>query len=224
MFQESHTRLRPHGPYLEADVVRDRTAYQAAYGNLNNIAPNQWDSTSALSNGGETLTLFAADGTLIFSFAYNDNIAETDGGGFTMVRLLAPTNPDFFSHFWRSSSGTPDTLAPGILNFSPADNATSVALNSNLVLTFNELIARGSGNLTLKNVTDGTDTVIAVTDTAQVSIVGPVLTVNPAANLLGPKTYALLIDATAIKSYYDKNGDRFMTTESGWCTLFATTR
>lgn len=24
MFQESHTRLRPHGPYLEADVVRDR--------------------------------------------------------------------------------------------------------------------------------------------------------------------------------------------------------
>jgi Lamin Tail Domain/Concanavalin A-like lectin/glucanases superfamily/CotH kinase protein len=88
-------------------VVRDRNAYQAAYGNLTHVAPNQWDAASALSNSGETLTLYAADGTLIFSFAYNDNLKAADGGGYTMVRVLAPTDPNLTTYLWRTS------IAPG---------------------------------------------------------------------------------------------------------------
>ena len=101
-------------------VVRDRNAYLAAYGNLTNVAPNQWAATSALSNGGETLTLYAADGTLIFSFAYNDNLKAADGGGYTLVRVLASTNPNLNTYLWRSSialggnpGGTDAILVPG---------------------------------------------------------------------------------------------------------------
>lgn len=101
-------------------VVRDRAAYLAAYGNLNQAAPNQWDAASALSNAGETLTLYAADGTLIFSFAYNDNLDPADGGGATMVRVFSPASPDPNSYLWRTSTapggnpgGSDAVIVPG---------------------------------------------------------------------------------------------------------------
>ena len=87
---------------------------------------------------------------------------------------------------------------PVILGFSPADNSTNVALDANFVLTFNKAIVRGTGNITLKNLTDGTQTTIAITNTSQVSVVGEVLTINPTANLLTGKVYAIQIPPTAI--------------------------
>ena len=89
--------------------------------------------------------------------------------------------------------------APVISTLNPADNATGVAVGANLVATFSETIAIGTGNITVKNLTDGTQTTIAVTDTAQVSISGAVLTINPTANLVAGKNYAVQIAATAIK-------------------------
>jgi methionine-rich copper-binding protein CopC len=96
-------------------------------------------------------------------------------------------------------TGRPTTITgPVVGNFSPADNATSVALDANLVVTFNKAIVRGTGNITLMNLTDGTSTNIAITNTAQISIAGEVMTINPTANLLPSKTYAIKIDPTAL--------------------------
>lgn len=92
-----------------------------------------------------------------------------------------------------------DTIQPIITSLSPANNATSVAVGANLVATFNENIAIGTGNITIKNLTDSTQTTIAVTDTAQVSISGAILTINPSANLSSNKNYAIQIAPTAIK-------------------------
>jgi methionine-rich copper-binding protein CopC len=87
---------------------------------------------------------------------------------------------------------------PALTTLNPADNATGVAVGANLVATFNENVALGTGDITLKNLTDGTQTTIAVTDTTQVSISGAVLTINPTADLLAGKNYAIQIAATAI--------------------------
>ena len=38
---------------------------------------------------------------------------------------------------------------PTLTSTSPADNATGVALDSNITLTFNETVVAGSGNITL---------------------------------------------------------------------------
>ena len=70
---------------------------------------------------------------------------------------------------------------------------------SNLVVTFSESIALGTGNITLRNLTDSTQVVIAVTDGTQVSLSGAVLTINPVADLAGVKNYAIRIDAGALK-------------------------
>jgi hypothetical protein len=98
-------------------------------------------------------------------------------------------------------TGTPaaDTIPPQISSLSPADDANAVAVGANLVATFSENIAIGTGNITIKNLTDATHTTIAVTDTTQVSVSGAVLTINPTANLVADKNYAVQIAPTTIK-------------------------
>ena len=92
-----------------------------------------------------------------------------------------------------------DSTPPAIATFSPADNATNVTVGANLVATFNELIAIGTGNITIKNLTDNTQSTIAITSgSPQVTVAGSVLTINPSADLTGAKDYAIQIDAGAI--------------------------
>jgi hypothetical protein len=124
---------------------------------------------------------------------YNGN-AETymlvgDALGRAMIDLL------------QASTG-PDENPPVTINLNPANGASGVSAGMNLVATFNELIAKGTGNIMLRNLPDDGpvgDVVIPVTDASQVSIAGNILTVNPTANLATSTQYAVLIDATAIK-------------------------
>lgn len=97
-----------------------------------------------------------------------------------------------------ATTDTPDTTAPAVSLLNPADESTDVAIESEFIVTFDEDIAVGTGFITLKNLTDGTQVQIDITDGTQVSIVGAVLTINPTANLLYEKDYAVQIDATAI--------------------------
>ena len=126
-------------------------------------------------------------------YHYNGN-AETymlvgDALGRGMIELITSANPD--------------TTPPAVSTFSPANNATSVPITSNLVLTFNESIVTGTGNITLTDLTDSTQTVIAITDTTQVSVAGAVLTINPAQDLGALKSYAIRIDAGAVTDLSD---------------------
>ncbi len=90
-----------------------------------------------------------------------------------------------------------DVEPPTVVSVTPPDGSTT-AVEPDLVVTFNEPIAIGSGNITIKNLTDATQTVIDVTDLTQITVTGAVLTINPTSDLLLGKNYAVQIDATAI--------------------------
>jgi hypothetical protein len=107
---------------------------------------------------------------------------------------------------WNFITGVPDLTAPTIVSRTPVDNATNVPVATNLVLTFNENIARGSGNLTIKNLSASTQTVIPVGD-PQISVSGAVLTLNPTADLATLKNYAIRIDSGALT---DLSGNPFL--------------
>ena len=78
------------------------------------------------------------------------------------------------------TSDTIDANTPVISGSNPADDATAVAIGSNIVLTFNEAVAAGTGNIVIS---DGSDTrTIAVGD-AQVTISGNTVTINPTTDL-----------------------------------------
>ncbi|MCX6872723.1 MAG: Ig-like domain repeat protein [Verrucomicrobia bacterium] len=88
-------------------------------------------------------------------------------------------------------------VPPAVLTYTPPDGGTTAA-TSDLVLTFSKPIAIGTGDITIKNLTDSTPTVITLPD-SQVSISGAVLTINPTDDLLLGKDYAVQISAGAVK-------------------------
>lgn len=77
---------------------------------------------------------------------------------------------------------TIDTAAPTISTLSPADNATGVALNSNLVVTFNEnIVAGATATITIKKTSDNTtlQTFTEANFGGTLVVSGATLTINP---------------------------------------------
>lgn len=92
-----------------------------------------------------------------------------------------------------------DITAPTLLSSNPADDSSTLAAASNLALTFSENVVLGSGFITLVNTAEASDTrTIAITDAAQVSVAGAVLTINPTANLKVGASYYVNVPATAV--------------------------
>ncbi len=103
---------------------------------------------------------------------------------------------------------TVDTTAPTLSSSSPADNATNVAVDANIVLTFSETVDTESGNITIKKTSDNSTvetidvTSNKVTGNSRVLMIGggssgTVITINPASDFDGSTEYYVLIDSTA---------------------------
>jgi len=89
--------------------------------------------------------------------------------------------------------------APEISLLNPTNGAGNVSLGADLLATFDEAVATAAGNITLSNLTQGSSTTIAVTDTTRVSVVGAVLTIDPSDDLEPGELYAVQIDAGAVE-------------------------
>jgi methionine-rich copper-binding protein CopC len=105
---------------------------------------------------------------------------------------------------WRFTTGA-DLTAPTAVTYSPANGSTNIALNSNLVVTFNENVKKGTGNITIRKMSDNTPVeTIAVTD-GTVNISGAVVTINPANDLPANTTYYVEIASGAIQDMANNN-------------------
>ncbi len=114
-------------------------------------------------------------------------------------------------------TGAPaDTTPPTVVTLSPRADAIESSVGANLVMTFSKPVVIKTGNITLKNLTDATQSTIAITDASQVSVSDTVLTINPTANLLASKKYAIRMAVTAID---DVAGNSFagLTNDTTWC-------
>ncbi len=94
-------------------------------------------------------------------------------------------------------SFTIDTIAPTFSSSMPAADATGFNASSNIVLTYNEAVQAGTGDITITP-SGGNAITIDVTGT-QVSFFGATVTINPTADLAVSTTYALSIAAGAIQ-------------------------
>jgi methionine-rich copper-binding protein CopC len=103
-----------------------------------------------------------------------------------------------------SAGPPPDTTSPVITLINPADGVYNVEVDADLVVSFDEDVFVNTGNIVIRNLNDGTDTIIPVSDTAQVSTYANVLTINPAVNLVAGKSYAVRIAAGAVR---DESGN-----------------
>lgn len=90
-----------------------------------------------------------------------------------------------------------DHTAPELSSSSPADGAIAVSQGADLTLNFNELVAIGSGTITIS---DGAGDVrtIDVTDAGQVHVQGQSLVINPSADLQAGAAYHVTVSAGAV--------------------------
>jgi methionine-rich copper-binding protein CopC len=98
-----------------------------------------------------------------------------------------------------------DTTPPTVVSLSPPDNATGVALNTNLIITFNENVQKGTGNIVLKKSSDNSVVeTIAVTNAA-VSISGATATIVRSTTLAETTGYYLEVAGGAFRDLAGNN-------------------
>ena len=95
---------------------------------------------------------------------------------------------------------TLETTPPTFISSVPAADAPAFNASSNIVLTYNEDVRAGSGNITLTPTTSGSSAPPLTIDvTTGVSFFGATVTINPITDLAVSTTYALSIPAGAIQ-------------------------
>lgn len=97
-------------------------------------------------------------------------------------------------------AATAISTPPTIQELTPADGATAVNTNQVLAVDFGVPIQAGTGDITVKNLTDATEEVITLPD-SRVTFGGTVLMIRPT-SLAVSKDFAVQIDATAVDDIY----------------------
>ena len=93
---------------------------------------------------------------------------------------------------------TADSTDPVLSSSSPADEATAIAVDTNIVLTFNEAVDAESGNIIIVKSEDGSTVETIDVTGSQVSGSGSTeITINPSVTLDEQTAYHLTIDETA---------------------------
>lgn len=124
----------------------------------------------------------------------------TGNGGKTNSQILGLDN------FSIKLNTTPtDTTPPSLSSLNPTNSATNVLVGSNLVATFDENVAKGTGNIIIKRYSDNSVVETIDVTSSQVTVSGATVTIDPTANLASNTHYYLEIASTAIKDLANNN-------------------
>lgn len=144
--------------------------------------------------------------------------SDDDGGGLknSAIQYTASSSGSYYLSAAGNGSSTgaylisatlADRTRPTLLGTAPADNASSVAWNANLLLTFSEPVLAGSGNVVLHRADGSVARTIAANDVTQVSFSGSTVTVNPGVDFAPGSGYFVKIAADAFR---DAAGNFFL--------------
>ncbi|MBC7695202.1 MAG: Ig-like domain-containing protein, partial [Burkholderiales bacterium] len=158
-------------------------------------SPTAGDAQPQISLSGITsLQNLPSTTTVTFRlFAYG---ATATTGTFALGRPTTPLN-DLSVGGTVAVSGAVDTTAPTVSTYSPLNSSVNSNLSLSPSLNFSENIQKGTGNITINNLTDATNQVIDVTNSS-VTINNSLLSIGGATFING-KSYAIQIAAGAIK-------------------------
>ncbi len=106
---------------------------------------------------------------------------------------------------------------PGVTSFSPVDNGIYAAIDTNLVINFDEAVTLQSGNIYIKKTSDDStvETITIGGPRVSLSSFNQVVTIDPVANFANNNGYYVQIDANAFKDSTD-NGYAGIANTSTW--------
>ena len=157
----------------------------------------------------EGSSLFTVDGnTLTIHLSQYNGVAPAYSTSYYVefysgaIKDLADNSAQGFSDptVWNfTTMPEPDNEAPTKTSLSPTNGAVDVAKNTNLVITFNEAIALGSGEIKLLDKWDNTiETYSASANSSRLNFSGNQLTIDPTNELLANQEFYVLIGSSAI--------------------------
>tara|TARA_B100000035_G_scaffold239101_1_gene207387 strand:- start:576 stop:1712 length:1137 start_codon:yes stop_codon:yes gene_type:complete len=104
-------------------------------------------------------------------------------------------------------------VPPQAISFSPTDGSSDNALNTNIVITYNTDVQKGSGNITLREGSaSGTVIQTIAVSSGTVSISGGAVTINPASDLPTGKDIYVVVDDGAFESTSLESGTNLLDT------------
>ncbi|HSV45554.1 MAG TPA: Ig-like domain-containing protein, partial [Ramlibacter sp.] len=98
-----------------------------------------------------------------------------------------------------SSALVVEVTAPTVTGFSPADEASGVAVGANLVVTFSEAVQRGAGTITVRTAEGAVVASYNAATSPDLAFSGSQLTINPAADLAYGAGYVVELAAGSVK-------------------------
>jgi Bacterial Ig-like domain/Ig-like domain CHU_C associated/Secretion system C-terminal sorting domain len=157
-----------------------------------NVATGTIANNSSWALMSNTTNVTSASGTALTVRIYGYNGAGSPGVGTANWRI-----DDLFLTVTVASAGA-DVTPPLVNTFTPADNAIDVPTSTTLSMLFNEAIAKGTGNILLKKVSDNSivQTIDVATSAVTVVTNTATITINP---LQLGTAYYVEIPATAVK-------------------------
>ena len=108
-----------------------------------------------------------------------------------------------------------DIVNPYVISYNPVSGVDGVATNSNLVLTFDDIVVKGEGNITITtDVEQGNQVIDVNSDAVTLDNVNRVMTINPS-DFLSGRTYQVVLDAGLVN---DLAGNAYfgMPAEEAW--------
>lgn len=164
--------------------------------NLNVVVSYSIDG-GATYVGAQTFTLTATKA----EYSYNISITGEYPNVRLKFQLAYTTAPTATSRVYIDDVAVypVDTQAPTLSSFTPADNATDVAADATLGMTFNENIVKGTGNITIKKVSDDSAVETIDVTTGAVVVAGATATITPSVALTKGVEYYVTVDATCFK-------------------------
>jgi hypothetical protein len=157
-------------------------------------------SSSNLSISGLSGTILTINPT--FDLAYSTQYFVTFASG--AIKDLANNSYAGITTYDFTTGAAPDTTAPTVAFFGPADDARSVAIDSNIVVFFSEAIKFGTGNIEihsgsatgtlLASYAAGSSSALSISGTS-----GTILTINPTFDLDYSTQYFVTFPSGAIK-------------------------
>ena len=135
------------------------------------------------------------DTTTVTLRYYASGQTATGGWGFNSLSTPGTYGLAITGELSAGADTTPPTLASTV----PLDGATDFLGTSNLIATFSETVQKGTGNIVIKKSSDNSVVDTIDVTTAQVTIAGANVTIDPAVSLTPIEAYYVQIDATAIK-------------------------
>jgi len=186
------------------------------------LSPSSLWSSIASSSDGTKLAATVNNGYIYTSIDSGVNwTEETEAGSRYWYSIAASSDGTKLAGVnWGFGSGYiytfPDITAPTISTLSPTDDAIDVAVDTNLVITFNEVVDVETGNITIYKSSD--DSIVEAIDITSGQVTGTgttAITINPTSNLENEISYYIQIDATAID---DTSSNSFagITDETTW--------